>query len=107
MVVSCAAAALGGSSLISLPTTAPLGYLVVGLGAAPIFPTLLAWFASRLPVRASPLMLTAGSLGGALIPALIGVLVAQVGPLAVPLTVAADALLLGALALLFRRTLNA
>ncbi len=107
VAVSCAAAALTGSLLIVLPATAPLGYLVVGLGVAPVFPTLLAWFASRLPVRASPLMLTAGSLGGALIPALIGVLVAQFGPLAVPLAVAADALMLGILVLLFRRTLNA
>ena len=97
MVLICAALALIGSLLIAVPVLAALGYVVVGLGVAPVFSTLLAWFTARFPVRAAPLMLTAGSLGGAVMPAVIGVLVARFGVQAVALTVAADAVLLGLL----------
>ena len=103
VVLSCALAATLGSLLIAVPIFAPLGYLIVGLGIAPIFPSLLAWFATRFPVRAAPLMLTAGSLGGAVMPALIGVLVARFGIQAVPLAAAADAALLIGLVLWTRR----
>ncbi|GAA4019717.1 MFS transporter [Deinococcus rubellus] len=107
VVLTCAALALIGSLLIAVPALAALGYVVVGLGIAPIFSTLLAWFTARFPVRAAPLMLTAGSLGGAVMPALIGVLVARFGVQAVPLTVAADAVLLGLLLVLVRFKLRA
>ena len=91
-VVQCSAvAALLGCGLIAVPLTAPLGYLAVGLSIAPMFSSLLAWFASRFPVRASPLMLTAGSLGGAALPAFIGLMVAHFGIQAVPAVIAADA----------------
>ncbi|TSA83695.1 MFS transporter [Deinococcus detaillensis] len=103
VVLVCAALALLGSLLITVPALAVAGYLVVGLGISPIFSTLLTWFTSLNPVRAAPLMLTAGSLGGAVFSALIGVLVARFGVQAVPLTVVADALLLGALVLWVRR----
>ena len=96
-------AAIPGSLLIAVPALAPLGYLAVGLSIAPIFPSLLAWFASRFPVRISPLMLTAGSLGGAALPALIGLMVARYGVQAVPVVVAADAAVLAGLVFWARR----
>ena len=97
VVLTCAGTALLGSLLIAVPALAALGYVVVGLGVAPIFSTLLAWFTALFPVRATPLMLTAGSLGGAVMPALIGLMVSRFGVQAVPLAVAADAVLLGLL----------
>jgi len=106
VVLIRAALALIGSLLIAVPVLAALGYVVVGLGVAPVFSTLLAWFTARFPVRAAPLMLTAGSLGGAVMPALIGVLVARFGVQAVALTVAADAVLLGLLVVWVRLKLR-
>jgi MFS transporter, FHS family, glucose/mannose:H+ symporter len=106
IVLVCAAVALLGSLIIALPALAPAGYLLAGLGIAPIFSVLLAWFTSRFPARVAPLMLTAGSLGGAALPALIGVLVARYGAQAVPYSVAADAALLGVLVVWVQRVVG-
>lgn len=106
VVLACAAVALLGSLLIAVPALAAAGYLLAGLGIAPIFSVLLAWFTSRFPARVAPLMLTAGSLGGAAIPAVIGLLVARYGAQAVPYSVAADALVLGVLVLWVQRVFS-
>ncbi|WP_293912384.1 MFS transporter [Deinococcus sp.] len=106
VVLACAAVALLGSLIVAVPALAPAGYLIAGLGIAPIFSVLLAWFTSRFPARVAPLMLSAGSLGGAAIPAVIGLLVARFGVQAVPYSVAADALLLGGSVLWVREVLR-
>ncbi len=106
VALTCVGLSLLGLAMMAVPALVVAGYVVVGLGAAPIFSTLLAWFASRFPARVSPLMLTAGSLGGAVLPALIGLLVARWGVQAIPWAVGADAAVLGLLVLLVRRNLG-
>ncbi|ABF45203.1 MULTISPECIES: MFS transporter [Deinococcus] len=71
------------------PVLAPGAYVLAGLTLSPIFGTTLAWVARSLPARRVPYLLVAGSLGGVLAPAALGLLYAHWGPGAVPLALAA------------------
>jgi fucose permease len=70
---------LGGLSL------APYGLVLAGLCIAPIFSTQLAWFTRSQPPRLAPYMLTLGSVGGAVLPALTGLALPRLGVVSVPL----------------------
>jgi len=62
-------------------SAAPVAYIVAGLAIAPIFPTGLVWLAKLRPgdSRATSWMFPATMVGGGIIPAGIGILIAWVG----------------------------
>jgi fucose permease len=73
---------------------APIAYLIAGLALGPIFPTGVVWL-SRLVPRDSTVtswLFPAGMLGGAIVPACIGFVVARFGPPAAPGVLAAVAM---------------
>ena len=90
----CVGGVLTAALLLNFAPLAAPALLLAGLCLAPIFSTLLAWFTAVLPPRRAPYMLTLGSLGGALLPAGVGVLLPRVGPSALPWASALLALLL-------------
>lgn len=87
----------------ALPVAAPVAFVLAGFCVAPLFATLLSWLTRVLPSTLAPYALTVGSLGGAVLPALSGLLSRQFGMVSIPLTSAAVAALLLALVLLIRR----
>lgn len=99
LVLASSLVALGGALLAQVPALSVVGYLLTGLGLAPIFPTAIAWLQVRFGERGeqvTPLVLASGNLGPVLGAPAVGVTVAAAGPAAVPSVLAA---LLGALAL--------
>ena len=106
VLVTSLAGMLGGAVLVALPAPAWLavaGLILVGFAAAPVFPLLTLTTAIRVgdahADRAIGLQVGAAGLGGALLPAGIGVLLGQVnvealGPSLVALSVALLALYL-------------
>jgi fucose permease len=80
--------------------------VAAGLVLAPVFPTGLAWLAQVLPtVRGGVTMLLGSALiGGAIIPPLIGQIVALTDPGIIPVLLTAVALAATALAMLLRRS---
>ncbi|HZW27992.1 MAG TPA: hypothetical protein VFF08_06035, partial [Trueperaceae bacterium] len=75
---------------------APYMYALVGLALSPTFATGLAWLTERMPRRAeqvSPAVFAAASVGPIATAPLIGVAVAGFGPVAVPASLAAMAVL--------------
>ena len=103
LVLGCCALTVVGLLLASVPVAphvmAPLGYVIVGLGAGPIFPTGLVWVGQQCPrsPRAASAVVALASVGGILIPPLLGVVVEGVGPQWVSLFVAGIAVaMLGA-----------
>ncbi|WP_052303291.1 MFS transporter [Deinococcus maricopensis] len=76
-----------------VPTLAPFAYPLVGLLIGPVFPTALAWFGQLYSTRAAPYLLTAGSLGGALIQPVVGWFVARDGAGVIPTVLSVNALL--------------
>ncbi|WP_424949982.1 MFS transporter [Deinococcus sp.] len=98
---------LSGLNLIA-SGLAPYGLVLAGFCVAPTFSTQLAWFTRSQPPRLAPYMLTLGSLGGALLPALTGLALPRIGLLSVPLVPLLIAvLLLLTVVLLTRRLKNA
>jgi len=82
-----------GLGLCFSPPIAPVGYALVGLGSAPVFPTGLLWLRRRFPTRAAAMMATvmvSATIGGITLSWLAGVLVARLSVTVIP------ALLLGA-----------
>ena len=73
---------------------APFAYVVAGLALAPIFPTGLVWLAKLLPGDASATswLFPGAMVGGAIIPAGIGLVIAQVGVGAAPVALSGVAL---------------
>jgi FHS family glucose/mannose:H+ symporter-like MFS transporter len=103
------ASALGALALLAAVSgrAAPIAYVVAGLVIAPIFPTGIVWLAKLLPgdARATSWLFPGAMLGGALIPAAIGVVVARTGLGGAPVVLSAVAL--GAfLAFAFARLLS-
>ncbi|MHA0033690.1 MFS transporter [Deinococcus sp. PESE-13] len=94
LVLGAALLAAVGSALTALPALAPFAYVLVGVACGPIFPTTLAWAARRIPARLVASLLVSGSVGGVLMPWLLGLGFTGAGSWAVP------ALLTGAAALL-------
>ncbi len=64
-------------------------YLLAGLALGPIFGTTLAWMAQQLPARWVAFLMMAGSLGGVLMPALLGRVFRVWGAPALPVALAA------------------
>ncbi|MGY2894554.1 MFS transporter [Deinococcus sp. UYEF24] len=79
--------AMLGSALMLLGglQLAPYGLVLAGFCIAPIFSTQLAWFTRSQPPRLAPYMLTLGSVGGAVLPALTGLALPRLGAASVPL----------------------
>lgn len=88
--------ALGTVALLaaSVGVLAPFAYLAAGLALAPIFPTAFAWLARLSPgdSRATSWVFPAASIGGALGPGLIGVVIAGAGVAWAPTVLAVVAL---------------
>jgi len=87
LVVAAATLALGGLLLTHHPPLAFVGYAIAGLGMGPIFPTTVVWLERRFgdqTVRVGPLLLAAGNLGPVVGAPAVGLVVAALGPLAVP-----------------------
>ncbi|HEY1419887.1 MAG TPA: MFS transporter [Candidatus Dormibacteraeota bacterium] len=82
-VIVITASVLGAIALLvaAFGRPAPVAYVVTGLVIAPIFPTAIVWLARRLPddARATSWLFPGAMVGGALIPAAIGFVIARVG----------------------------
>lgn len=81
VVLVASAATTVALGLATIGGLAPLAYVAAGLLMAPIFPTGIVWLASRRPgdSRATSWLYPAASVGGALGPGAIGIVVAEVG----------------------------
>lgn len=90
------ASALGALALLAAISgwAAPIAYVVTGLVIAPIFPTGIVWLARLLPgdSRATSWLFPGAMLGGAVIPAAIGFVIARVGLGGAPVVLSAVAL---------------
>lgn len=76
-----------GFGLCFNPHIAPVGYALVGLGSAPVFPTGLLWLRSRFPTRAAAMLATvmvSATVGGIFLSWLFGVLVARLSVTVIP-----------------------
>ena len=87
------------------PQLAALAYILAGFALGPIFGTTLAWLTHSLPARLIPFLLLSGSLGGVLMPTLLGWLYARSGAGTVPLGLLVVGALLSGTILLLRRAL--
>jgi fucose permease len=87
MALSAMFAAL---ALIALPGTAPVGYLLAGMIAGPVFPTALAWNAASLPNprRGNAVVISATMVGNVVLPAAIGFTMQATSDLLLPALVA-------------------
>lgn len=66
-----------------------LAWVLVGIGVGPVFPTTLSWLVrSHEDDRAATRLMVGGAVGGTLLPAAIGGLVAVVGTSAIPASIA-------------------
>jgi FHS family glucose/mannose:H+ symporter-like MFS transporter len=93
VVIACSAVA-GITLLAALAKPlAPIAYIATGFAIAPIFPTGIVWLAKLRPgdARATSWLFPAAMVGGAFIPAGVGVVIAQIGIAAAPGIVAAVA----------------
>ena len=91
-IIVCALTACGVSlSVIVAEASAPVGFLLLGAFAGPIFPATLAWIARTLPHprRVNAVVLTLAMLGNATVPAVVGYGLEATSPLALPLFVLA------------------
>jgi FHS family glucose/mannose:H+ symporter-like MFS transporter len=100
--VSPAVVVIGGSAVASVALlaalngqAAPIAYIVTGLAIAPVFPTGLVWLAKLRPgdSRATSWMFPATMLGGGVIPAGIGVVIAGVSLAWAPAVLSAVAII--------------
>ncbi|WP_407539755.1 MFS transporter [Deinococcus radiomollis] len=98
-ILGSAVMVLGGLRL------APYGLVLSGFCIAPIFSAQLAWFTRSQPPRLAPYMLTLGSVGGAVLPALTGLALPRLGVISVPLAPMLIAALLMVCVLLLHRQL--
>ncbi|MBW8482049.1 MFS transporter [Actinomadura parmotrematis] len=87
-----------GSLLAFAGDAAPLGYVVIGLGVGPLFPTGLVWLARKAPGGTAPVVAVA--LAGGLLTSVVGGAVGRWGYQAVPVALAAGTACCLALALL-------
>ncbi len=89
--------ALLGLSLAQLPALALVGYVIAGLGLAPVYPTTIAWLQWRFGDRGeqvTPLVIASGNLGPVFGAPAVGMVVAASSPEAVPSVLSALAALL-------------
>jgi MFS transporter, FHS family, glucose/mannose:H+ symporter len=82
-VIVLAGSGVAAVALLSamIGPAAPLAYVVTGLAFAPIFPTGIVWLARLRPgdSRATSWLFPAAMLGGALVPAAVGVVIGLIG----------------------------
>jgi fucose permease len=90
IVISALTAAFAALALIALPGAAPVGYLLAGVLAGPVFPTALAWHAANHPHprRGNAAVIAAGMVGNVVLPAAIGYTMQATSDLALPALVA-------------------
>jgi len=97
LVLGSAGVAVVGLTVALVPPLTVVGYMLAGLGLAPIFPTTIAWLQWRFGDRGeqiTPVVIAAGNLGPVLGAPAVGLAVAASGPAAVPAVLAGVALLL-------------
>ena len=89
IIVTALLACMAGLSVIAFEVSAPVGFLLLGAFAGPIFPATLAWIARTLPHprRVNAVVLTVAMLGNTIVPAVIGYGLQATSPLALPLFV--------------------
>jgi fucose permease len=107
LVTTTLVACLAALTLLATDVSAPVGFMLLGAFAGPVFPTTLAWIArvSPDPRRANAVVLAVAMLGNASVPALIGWGLQSTSALALPLFVAvAVAACLGVVTALRGRT---
>jgi MFS transporter, FHS family, glucose/mannose:H+ symporter len=91
LVLGSALTGLAGLLVAGLPGLALAGYALAGLGLGPVFPTSVVWLQQRFGERAEQvgaLVLAAGNLGPVLGAPAVGLLVAALGPSAIPVVLA-------------------
>jgi MFS transporter, FHS family, glucose/mannose:H+ symporter len=91
LVLGSTVAGLVGLLVAGLPGLALPGYALAGLGLGPVFPTSVVWLQQRFGERAEQagaLVLAAGNLGPVLGAPAVGLLVAALGPAAIPVVLA-------------------
>jgi fucose permease len=90
-IITTALLACGAAlSVIAFGFSAPVGFLLLGAFAGPVFPATLSWIARTLPNprRVNAAVLTVAMLGNAAVPTVIGYGLQATSPLALPLFVA-------------------
>jgi FHS family glucose/mannose:H+ symporter-like MFS transporter len=95
VVISCSAVASIALLVALSGSAAPIAYIVTGLAIAPVFPTGLVWLARLRPgdSRATSLIFPAFMVGGGVIPAGIGIVIAWAGLGWAPAVLAAVAII--------------
>lgn len=90
IVAGCLAAALLALTLTAVPAIAPVGYLLAGVAAGPVVPTMLvcASRASSQPRRANATAITAALFGAAVLPTAVGRAVDLTSPRVLPVLIA-------------------
>ncbi len=111
LVLGGSLVALVGLLVAQLPALSLVGYVVAGLGLAPVYPTTIAWLQWRFGERSeqfTPLVMASGNFGPVLGAPLVGVAVAASSTEAVPSVLAGfAALMLASVALLWWRARTA
>lgn len=102
IVVGSVLLSLVGLGLTFVPSLAPYGYVLAGLGFGPVFPTGFVWLTSSLPsaVLAASLVVAAANFGAVLIPPIASSLAST--PALIPPILLVQGVLLLILALLLR-----
>lgn len=107
LVLGCVLLATLAAVGATAPSLAPFMYPLAGLALGPVFGTAMVWAAQVLPVRLLPFLLVSGSVGGILVPALLGLGFARLGPAAVPAGLTALGAVLCVLVVVTRRQAGA
>ncbi|MFD8492686.1 MFS transporter [Amycolatopsis sp. NPDC059657] len=91
LVTICVVLSMCGLGLTMLPGLGPAGFAITGFAIGPIFPTTFVWMANTLPTShtAGSILLTAGTAGNTVLPAMIGLTVGVLSPLTIPATIIA------------------
>lgn len=89
LVTLCVVLSICGLGMTMLPGLGPIGFAITGFAIGPIFPTTFVWMAKTLPTSptAGSILLTAGTAGNTVLPAMIGLTVGLFSPLVIPLTI--------------------
>jgi fucose permease len=111
LVLAATALAVAGAVLTHATPLAPVGYIIMGLAFAPVFPTSLVWLQQVFPARTeqvTPVVMSVANLGAVVSAPAIGLAVNNYGGDVIPTALSLiTILLLGTVALLFFRTRQA
>jgi MFS transporter, FHS family, glucose/mannose:H+ symporter len=108
IIIGVLSAAFVALALVALPGAAPVGYLLAGLLAGPVFPTALAWHAAGHPDprRGNAAVIAAAMVGNVVLPAAIGFTMQATSDLLLPALVAVPVSACLAIALVLRRSIK-